>query len=363
MKMRIVHVDTGAELRGGQQQVLLLAHGLANRGHDQLIVCPDGSPLGIRATQEGFGVFGLPEHDSGHAHGIADLRQLLLGTRVDILHAHDGRGQTIAWLASWGMNVRCVASRRVTFLPRHRWTVRFKYGHTCDAVVAISESIRRLLVEAGVPAAHIAVIPDGIEIPEELAGSAMRARVRASWGFGEREFVIGNLGAPSHEKGRDVAIEAAQILAEKWPQARLVLAGIDSSPSESGLPPNVRVVGYQRDLREFFAALDLYVMPSRAEGLGSSALLAMAHGAAVVATRVGGLPEIVTEGETGWLVPPDAPLAIADAIVRAASAPTALGEFGRRARERARQFSGDMMVDRTVGLYRRLLEAGRRSLL
>jgi L-malate glycosyltransferase len=359
--MRIVHVDTGAWLRGGQQQILLLACGLARRGHEQVIVSPEGGPLGARAEQEGCRVVDLPEHDPGRAYGIVQLRQLLLGTAVDILHAHDGRGQTIAWLASLGMGVRRVASRRVTFVPRQRWTFRLKYNHTCDAVIAVSDCVRGLLLEAGVSDAKIAVIPDGIEIPEALPDGALRACARARWGFGADEFVVGHLGASSHEKGRAVAIEAARLLAGKWPRARLVLAGLDEPSPSCVVPPNVRHLGYQENLGEFFAGLDLYMMPSRAEGLGSSALLAMAHGLAVVATKVGGLPEIVAEGRTGWLIPPDSPLALAEAITDAASGPAVRAEFGRQARERARQFSSDIMVDRTIGLYQRLLGEGQRA--
>jgi len=359
--MRIVHVDTGSEMRGGQQQILLLARGLAERGHQQVLVCPDGSPLAARAGQEGFQVFGLPEHDPGRAHGIVQLRQFLIATAVDIVHAHDGRGQTIAWLTSLGLDLRRIASRRVTFLPRQRWTYRLKYSRTCDAVIAISECVRGLLLEAGVPAGKIAVIPDGVEIPEVLADSALRGCVRARWGFGADEFVVGHLGASSYEKGQAIAMEAAQILAQKCPRARVVIAGTDPPPAPAA-PPTVRLLGYQGNLQEFFGGLDLYLMPSRAEGLGSSALLAMAHGLAVAATRVGGLPEIVTPGETGWLVPPDSPLALAEAITLAASDPILLAEYGRRSRERARQFSSMMMVERTADLYRRLhAQAGASS--
>jgi len=264
-------------------------------------------------------------------------------------------------LASVGLDVRRVASRRVTFVPRQRWTHRLKYSHTCDAVIAISGCVRRLLLEAGVPDANIAVIPDGIEIPEVQAENGVRTCVRARWGFGADEFVVGHLGGSSYEKGQSVAIEAAQILAGRCPKARLVLAGVDPPPPAEAVPPNVRRLGYREDIGEFFAGLDLYMMPSRAEGLGSSALLAMAHGLAVVATRVGGLPEIVAEGRTGWLISPDSPLSLAEAITDAASDATLLAEFGRQARERARQFSSDIMIDRTVGLYQRLLGEGQRS--
>jgi glycosyltransferase involved in cell wall biosynthesis len=95
-------------------------------------------------------------------------------------------------------------------------------------------------------------------------------------------------------------------------------------------------------------------MPSRAEGLGSAALVAMAQGVPVVASRVGGLPEVVEEGETGWLVPPGSPQALADAITHAASDPERLREMGNKARQRALQFSSTLMVELTEALYLRL---------
>ena len=360
--LRVVHLDTGRELRGGQRQLLTLARGLHRQGYEQLVVCPEGSALETRARQEGFRVFALPPHDPGQANGILQLRQQLLAEPAQILHAHDGRGQTLAWLASLGLPVRRVASRRVTFLPASRARHRFIYRHTCHAVIAVSEYVRRLLVSSGVPEARIEVIPDGIEIPAELPSSDDRLRARAQWGMGEQEFVIGHVGAFTPEKGQDIAIQAVRLLAERLPQARLLLVGelprayaarIEAEVRAAQV--RVRLLGDLEDLTDFFAGLDLFLMPSRAEGLGSSALRAMAHGRAVVASCVGGLPEIVEEGKTGWLVPAESPRDLADAILAAASDRVRLSQFGANAREQARQFSSDIMRERTEALYRRLL--------
>ncbi len=353
--MRIVHLDTSLELRGGQLQLLLLALGLRARGHEQMIVCPESSQLESRARQENFRVFALPSLDAAGAYGILTLRQQLRVEPCDVLHAHDGRGHTISWLASFGLPVRRVASRRVTFLPRRLWLHRVKYTRTCDAVVAISKFVRQRLIDSGVPEARVEVIPDGVEIPATLPDAAARARVRARWNWGAQEFVVGFLGAASREKGQDLAMHAATLLRERAPQVRVVLASAPVSGSALlASTSTIRVERYPRNLADFFAGLDLFIMPSRAEGLGSAALNAMAYGLPVVATRVGGLPEIVEEGETGWLVPPESPQALADAIAAAAADPR-LAELGSNARQRARQFSVDIMLDRTEALYRRLM--------
>lgn len=359
--MKIVHLDTGLELRGGQRQLLRLAHGLHQRGHTQLIVCPEGSELETHASGGRLNVFPLPAHDPAHAHGIMQLRQHLLAYPCDILHAHDGRGQTLAWLASLGLPLRRVASRRVTFLPVHRWTYRWKYAFTCNAVIAVSDFIRQLLIQAGVPKSRITVIPDGIEISAERPTAAQRSNLRAQWGFSDQEFVVGHLGAFTPEKGQDLALDALGLLAGRFPQARMLLAG-DGPTRTSPLMvqkldkvrDRVRLSGNIEELADFYPALDLFVMPSRAEGLGSAALHAMAFGIPVVASRVGGLPEIVSEGETGWLVPPNSPGALAEAILAAASDTARLRQLGEKARERARQFSTDIMLKRTEELYLRL---------
>ena len=205
--------------------------------------------------------------------------------------------------------------------------------------------------------------------PDGLPGSDVRARARAQWGFGEQEFVVGHVGAFTPEKGQETAIAAMILLAEKLPNARLALAGAVPAPAPRHLKVlldraghRVRLVGYVENLSGFFASLDLYIMPSLAEGLGSSALMAMAHGLAVVASRVGGLPEVVEEGKTGWLVAPEpgpaSPAALAGAIAGAASDRQRLHEFGANARERAHRFSSDIMVARTEALYKRLLARG-----
>jgi glycosyltransferase involved in cell wall biosynthesis len=362
--LNIAHVDAGLSLRGGQRQLLKLARGLRQRGHNQIIVCREEGELEGCARTEQFPFFSLPLHDPLHAHGILQLREFLKVAPRDILHAHDGHGQTVAWLASIGMPVRRVACRRVAFLPRerHRWTYRLKYAHTCDAVIAVSDCIRQGAIRYGVPQSKIELIPDGIEIPAELPSTEARAKARARWGFGESEFLVGHLGAFTPEKGQEVALRAFQFLGEQLPQARLLLAGEGPGPRDAeiaqrceALGNRVRLCGAIQNLAEFFPALDLFVMPSKSEGLGSSALMAMSYGLPVVGSRVGGLPEVVEEERTGWLIEPASPAALAQAILAAAGDRARLKQWGLNGRERARQFSVDRMVERTEALYCRLL--------
>ena len=363
--MTIVHIDTGQTLRGGQRQLLRLARGLAGCGHAQTIVCPEGSGLEARAQEEGHRVFPLAAHDLGYAHGIFQLRQRLLAAPAEILHAHDGRSQTTSWLASWGLATRRVASRRVAFLPSALMRHRFVYRRTCHAVIAVSQFVKSLLIGSGVPAGRIEVIPDGIETPSTLPTPEQRARAREKWGLRADDFVAGQLGASTPEKGQDIAAQAMSGLTDPLPQSRLLVVGDAPLAARENLlrlagdaGPRVQLVNDLEDLSPFLAAIDVLVMPSRSEGLGSAALLALAHGRPVIASRVGGLPEVVEDAISGWLIPPESPEALRQTILHAALEPARLHQMGLAARERAREFSTDIMVARTEKLYLQLAATG-----
>lgn len=363
--LHIAHIDTGRQWRGGQEQLLLLARGLARRGHGQLLVCPAGSPLEERARQESFTVLPLPPLSPG---GLLGLRRQLRAHAIDVVHAHDGRAQTLSWLGSAGLRVCRVASRLVSFPPRHPAIHRFKYTRTCHGVIALSQSVRQVLLAAGVPDTRIEVISAGIEVPPDLPSPELRRRARAAWGFTDDDFVAGHVGAFTAEKGQDVAIDAALLVARRLPRFRLLLAGDGplrtafSTAARVRLAGDaVRLLGFVEDLEEFFAGLDLFVMPSRSEAWGLVALHAMARGLAVAASRVGGLEEIVEDGISGWLVPPGSPEALAEAIEAAAADPERLRQRGANARARARNFSFEQTAERTESFYRRRLAlAGRR---
>ena len=179
-------MDTEETWRGGQESLLTLARGLRARGYRQTIVCPPSSVLAERAQAAGFPI-------------------AKLGLRTaDIVHAHSGRALTVAFWETFGSAPVCrVVTRHVAFRPRNPWLYRMKYTWACHGIIAVSDAVRRGLIESGVPAAKIEVIHTGIEMPEPAP------RDRKRFGLGETDFVIGHMGAFTKEKGQDVAVAAA----------------------------------------------------------------------------------------------------------------------------------------------------------
>jgi glycosyltransferase involved in cell wall biosynthesis len=242
------------------------------------------------------------------------LWRLLAGyRRFDLIHAHDARSHTLAALLPGRPPL--VVARRVGFAVGQGWASRWKYGR-CAHFIAVSQFVKGRLLEAGVEEARISVIADGVELPSVAPPPDEPARVAA-------------VATSDPMKGSALAREAAE------------RAGVSLSFTTEPA----------RDLPR--AAMLLYI--TREEGLGSAALLAMAAGVPVVASRVGGLPEAVQDGVTGLLVD-NAAGSIAAAMRRLLDAPDEARRMGLAGRERvAARFTVEIMVEKTLAVYRKVL--------
>jgi glycosyltransferase involved in cell wall biosynthesis len=359
--MRILHIDTGMVMRGGQELLMMSVRGLRARGHSQTIACPPRSPLAAMATAEGFSVLPIERR---YLKAARTIRRFLRAQPHDLVSAHDARAQTVAYLATLGLPIVRVANRLVVFEPRNRLMHRLKYTYTCHVVVALSQAVKDTLVRSGIPAGHVETITGGIDFPEQLADPGARERMRAQWGLSTDDFVIGHVAAFTAEKGQLDALDALLALMPKHPNIRMLLVGDGPLREDPRTQKKVRAArgaaqlpGYLKPTAEFYAGLDLFLVNSTAEALGLSALYAMAYEVPVIATNVGGLPEVV--GGTGWPIPPGDPHALAEAIEKAIeeSASGVLCERGKRAREHARRFSADAATERTETLYHEIIRA------
>lgn len=281
--MRIVHLDSGRDMRGGQWQVLLLMQALERRGNEQELLGRAGAPLLERATEYGL-----------RARRLSGSVRL---PACDVLHAHDAASHRAAALRAHSAPL--VVSRRVAFPVGRGMFSRWKYARA-DRFIAVSRFVARELQFAGIPEERIDVVYDGVRLPSLDDAARLRADFRAHYCLAPDAFVAGTLTS-LHEKPIAPLVEAA----ERKPRLQLVVASHEA-PEHCRPPasaaPNVRFLRPPPDLSPFLFALDVFVYLSESEGLGSAALLAMAHGLPVIASDTGGLPEVVRHDETGMLV-------------------------------------------------------------
>jgi glycosyltransferase involved in cell wall biosynthesis len=360
--LAILHVDPERALGGGERQVLGLLTHVRAAGHRQHLAADPAGRLAPLAADLGIAVEPLPIRNHLDVIAARRLRALLARERFDVVHFHTARAHALAaFLPSTPRTAR-VVTRRMDYALRGGWYTRRLYNTGVDAVVAISAGVRAALVASGVHAARDEVNPSGVEAERFAVGPELRAAARARFALPADAFVVAMVGALEARKGHAVLLDGLTALADPRPVALCAgeggeRAALVARTAALGLEGTVRWLGRIDDVAAILAAADVLVMPSRHEGLGVAALEAMAAGLPVIASRVGGLPEAVVDGETGLLIPPEDAPALAAAIGSLAldrPRARALGAAGA-ARVRAR-FTMAGMANATLAVYRRLVE-------
>ncbi|MGE5177856.1 MAG: glycosyltransferase [Bacteroidota bacterium] len=366
--IRILHVDSERTWRGGERQVLLLMRRQRDAGDEPLLAAPDPAALAERAGAEGFPVHPVAMRGTWDVASALALASLVRRERPHVVHWHAARAHALGALAALvAPGPKRVLSRRVDFPVRRSPGSRLLYALPVDAIAAISEGVRRALVESGVPGARIRVVPSGIDLAP-FDAPFDRCSERAALGLGEDDILAIQIAALAPHKSQTTLLQAAARLQGTAPRLRVWIAGegalraaLLAEHQALGLGDRVRLLGFRDDPIRLLRAADLFVLSSYLEGLGTSVLDAMAAGLPVAATRVGGVPEIVEDGATGLLVPPRDPAALAEAISRLAADPALRARMGARGREAVRAYGADRTAAATRALYEDLLGEGFRS--
>jgi glycosyltransferase involved in cell wall biosynthesis len=354
-QLRIVHVDSGRSWRGGQRQAFLLALGLRDRGHEPFLIASPDSPLASRARAAGLAVATIAMRGDWDLHAARRIRARIKAWRADIVHAHDARSHALAMLALLGRGeIPLVVTRRVPFTPR---SARLKYGERVARFIAISGAVKAAMVDGGIDPLRIDVVHSGITLPQ---GAVTPRDWRHELDWPANSVICGVAGAMTTEKGVDVLDSAVtRMPKEVRDRVRIVLlGGTAAGMGDIGGCPAFRA-GFVEDIEPAMAGLDLLLHPSRAEGLGTSVIDAMALGKPPVAFATGGLPEVIEDGRSGLLVPPFNTSAFGAASARLIGDEDLRRRLGEGAKERAKSFDSREMTKGTELVYHRVLQKQR----
>ncbi len=354
MRLKICHLDTERSWRGGEQQLLYLAQGLRSAGDENLIFAREGSALDQRARAEGFDVRTMNPWLPWAPAAALSLRRALLKGGFHILHAHTAHAAAIGALATWSTDVALIVSRRVDFHISHNPMTRWKYRRA-NQILAVSSAVREVLIQDGIAPERVVVVPDGID-PARLRKEE-RLFSRAELGLPQGP-LIGQVAALAWHKDPLNFLRVMALIKEERPDVHGVMVGAGPLDGEVrqeiarlGLSRTVFLMGFREDVPRLLRHLDVCVLSSRMEGLGTSILDAMALGVPVVATRTGGIPEMVEDGVSGLLAPPrDAP-ALAAAVRRALEDQDLRERLKVGGLKTVERFSAQAMVRSTRAVY------------
>jgi len=366
--LRILEIyPKGDFFTGAAVQLRDLARGLAARGHHVTVVTPPSETWVAKCREVGLPHAAIPMRRAWDARAAWRLARLIRRERIQVAHAHKGRARTLTLLAGlMGAPTPLVLNRGVSFrIGRLR-----RVGYTSrrvHAIVAVCRSIRDGLVASGVPAGKVSVIYSGTDLDRFHPG-VDGSGVRRELGLTPAHALVTQIGVRSWRGWQDV-LEAMRIIALACDRARLLFVGappariaeIAARAAAAGLGDRVLALGHRDDVPAILNASDVVVDASYA-GLGITGSIreALACERPVVATGLEGMPELVTDGETGLLVPPREPAAFAAAVLRLLGDPAAARAMARAGRQRVEaHFSLRAKLDATETLYQRLAAGDR----
>lgn len=369
--MRIAFLSTMTGYYGGEVHLAELATGLRERGHEVVCAVRQGSVLMSRLQERGLPVEGVPAFHWYDAVNVGRLRRILARCGAQILHTHLPRDYYTAAAATLGTGTVNVGTRHLLF-PIGMPLLKRPFLGRFAAMIAVSEAVRQQVVGSGVlDKSRVVTIPNGIACgPDHADRAPVFGPLRQACGAGPDDPVVGFVGRLCPTKGVEVLIQAVDILHGDWPRLKVCLIGdADGAPhylqalqravAEAGLAEVVHFLGYRADACRAAREFNVQVLPSLAEPFGLVTLEAMAQGCPVVVTATGGSPEIVRDGVEGFLVRPRDPRQLARRLDVLLDSPGLAREMGRRGRQRLeKEFTRDLMLDRTEQVYRQALAAG-----
>ncbi len=362
---RILHTESSLGWGGQERRILAEALAMRRRGHTPAFACDPRGELFTRARQEGFAV--APLHFEGWRNLAAwlTLRRLLQQSGAEVLNTHSSLDSWVGGLAWQSLPQRplWVRTRHLSTRVKTDWLTRWLYL-TPAAIITTGQVTKALLRQSlGVPARRLYSIPTGVSL-EEFRPRGKDRVLSDRLGIPEDTFVFGSVAVLRSWKGHLYLLEAFQELLRQGARALLLIVGdgpyrgvIEDKIAQLGLQGQVLLAGYQDRVAGWFALMDAVVLASYAnEGVPQSLLQAMAMAKPVVGTTVGGIPEVVLEGETGLLAPPREPAPLAGAMARLWRDPDFGRELGQRGRELVRErFSLEQMAAEVEAVY----EVGR----
>lgn len=265
------------------------------------------------------------------------LRRLVQKHDYDIVHFHTARAHALSpWLHR--TRVQRIVTRRMDYPLHPGFRTRLLYRHSVDRIIAISQGVRSALIAGGAPATRIHLIPSGVDTARFAQNPSSRHRVRTQYEIAPQTPLIVSVGALVDRKDHAILLNAAHLLKAQGHTVRYLISGegplrsaLEAQTQTLGLTKEVSFIGFCADIPSLLSAADFFVQTPRHEGLGVAVMEALAAGLPTIASRVGGIPELIENEKTGLLVPPHEAEALSVALSHLLTHPQfarQLGESG-----------------------------------
>lgn len=360
---RVLHLSSESTWRGGEQQMAYLIEESIIAGLEISVAGKRGSEF-----QKWCADRGVPFHPMGFKNGLDistsnRIKKLARNQNIDLIHTHSGKSQSLAyWASRLGMPQPVVVHRRVDFPLKSKGFSLRKYTYPgVKAIICVSKTIEEMVREKTGTEKFVSTVYSGIDFS--------RFNAEPSTGYLHREFgispekkLVANISALADHKDYPTFIRAAKAFSEKSDEVHFLIVGegelrseLEKLVSASGIQNHLTFTGFREDVPKIFRELTAFLITSKTEGLGTTVIDAMHNGLPILATRGGGIPELVVDGETGFLCEVGDYQCLAEKLLYLIEHPDQAAVFGKNARERSLLFSKEAMAKEVIKIYEKVL--------
>lgn len=371
-KVKLIEIIADSSLGGGPRHVLDLVKHVDKEQFDVNVICPGGF-LSAEAKQvKGVTVYNIQMLSKFDLVALWNIKKIINKIRAKenpfgplIIHAHGSRAGLLGRLASPLYAKKVYTEHRFDEdfhlkNPLNEWLQKKIIqiqNHRSDLIIAVSRSVRDFLVKSNMaPEDKIVIIPNGIDL-KVVSKSVNQLSVR------HEGPIIGNIGNLNHQKGQIYLIEAMPYIMEKYPEAKLEIIGegeerkiLEAEIKRLGLINNITLCGHKNILQKYLSKWSVFALPSVAETFGIVILEAMSMGLPIVASKVGGVSDIITQRKNGILVPPRNSKHLANAILEVLDHPVLAAKLKREGLERVKDFDWKEIIKKIEKEYLGLFE-------
>jgi glycosyltransferase involved in cell wall biosynthesis len=360
----ILHIDTGREWRGGQQQAAYLLEGLVKEDYNTALVCQPQSALERYVKRKNLPCISLKmrgEWDFLAGRQIAGICRV---HNFHILHLHTAHALSIGfWIKVFFPTLKLIGVRRVDFHIQKNWLSQKKYKNRyLDKIVCISEGIKKVLISDGIPEKKLVTIHSGVDI-DKFCDTVPPGDFRKRLGIPDDHILIGTVASLAGHKDYPNLLRAARRVIDAREDVSFCAVGdgpkeeeIQTLAGQLELRNHFVFAGFREDIGNFLKSFDIFVLASKLEGLGTSILDAHAVGLPVVASDTGGIGEVVLHNQNGLLVPPQDEKALSEALLYLIENTFLREKMGREARETVKRFDIKMSIRKNMELYSCLMD-------
>ncbi|MBI4775905.1 MAG: glycosyltransferase [Deltaproteobacteria bacterium] len=368
-RIRVMYVFAALPVGGAEKLLYSELQGMDTRRFQPMVCClSKKGPMGEQIEASGVPVVALNrmKHKRFDLQMIRILKDLMLRERIQVVHTHLYDGGRYGRLAAWRCGVPCVVATFHNVYVRRRPRIHLinrMLGHITDRIIAVSSSVKNDLIRFDrLPPEKIQVLHNTIDL-KAFQEPYDRQAVRRAYGINDTDIVVGWVARLAKQKGHGFLFEAIQLMSESYPNLRLLLVGdgplkqwLVEKARDLAIEERVVFTGTSHQVPELMSAMDVFVLPSLWEGLPLVIGEAMAAGVPVVGTDVGGVGELVIDGETGYLIPPGQPQAIREAVESVLEQPDRTRVMVENARKHVEKlFSTSDHTSRLHDLYMEIL--------